>query len=128
MPIDLATLDTKPAANAGRAIELRHPATRAPLGIFVDVVGVDSDLYRRAIRERQLRRSEDEVSELTPERMEEENLDLLATCTTGWRGMVLDGQAVEFSPVNARMIYERFPWIRDQVDRGIGDRSVFLPA
>ena len=48
---DLADLDTVKACNAGAEIELKHPVTLAPVGIFVTVLGKDSDAFRGFMRE-----------------------------------------------------------------------------
>ena len=38
----------------------------------------------------------------------------------------LDGQDLPFSSTNALMLYQRFPWIKEQVDKAAGSRARFL--
>ena len=63
-----------------------------------------------------------------PEEVEQDGLELLAKCTRSWSGVVIDGKDVEFSHSNALMVYERFPWIKEQVDTAIGDRANFIKS
>lgn len=127
---DLAQFDTKAAANDGFDITLRNPITGADLDITIGVYGRDSDVFK-AINSQQnkarlerIRRAGRVVS-VDTDQMDEEVLDLLAKCSFRWSNVELDGKSLDFSTSNARTVYERFPWIREQVDQGIGDRANF---
>jgi hypothetical protein len=63
-----------------------------------------------------------------PEEIEANGLELLAKCTKSWIGVVIDSKEIEFSYDNVLMIYERFPWIKEQVDQAIGDRANFIKS
>ncbi len=129
--LDLAELDTTKAANAGFDVSLYHPATNADLGITIRVLGKDSDEFRRisnAQNKRRLDRMQRggfRVSMPSPEEMEQNAIELLASCTVGWTGVVLEKKPLPFSKENAKMLYTRVPWIREQVDAAIGDRANF---
>jgi hypothetical protein len=135
--IDLSSLDIIAAADKGFELELLHPATKAPLGVFVSLVGKDSTVFREHIRRNgndrlrkqalQQRRGKD-VDVPTYEKIEAEAIELLAVCTTGWRNVEYRGVTLPFSQVNAAVIYRDLPWIREQVDEAIGDIENFMPG
>lgn len=137
---DLNDLDTTAACDAGAEIELVHPVTRTPLGIFWSILGRDSTVFKDKIRQtvnEDLRKSAankkrnrpDEV--MTVERGEERALDLLATCSTGWRTgdephLVFQGEKLPFSYGNAKKVLGSLTWIKDQVDEGMADLENFM--
>ena len=139
-PLDLASLDTVAACDAGAEIELLHPTTDAPLGIFISVLGRESrvfkDYTRQSINTRlrkeavnRKRGRDPEVA--TVEAAEEDSTAALVACTQGWRTgdvktLLFKGQDLPFSPPNALLVYNALPWIKRQVDEGIGDLANFL--
>jgi len=125
---DLAFLDTAAVAEQGAELALLHPGTGKALGITIRLAGVDSDIYRKASRkitEKRLNRGR--VGKLDLEAVEDEGLTVMAACTLGWSGVVVDGQELPCTRDNAQAVYRRFPWIREQVDAFMGDRANFLP-
>lgn len=145
--MDLMNLDLSKGAEAGAAVELRHPVSREPLGVRVFVVGTDSETYRSQIRRQQNRRMEQArrsrgALNISAEELENDALDLLVACTKGWESDIEEhGEkktvaAIPFgsegllpcTPENVRRIYSHpgFAWLREQVDAEIGDRSNFL--
>lgn len=127
---DLANFDLTVLANEGAEIELKHPVNGEGIGSFISIIGTDSDTYQSAIAALRNKRIEAaknaKTVNMTAEDIDEQNIDLLAACTTGFRDLILDGETVVFSVANAKKIYTRFKWIRDQIDNEIGDRSNFL--
>lgn len=135
MVFDLKSLDTVAASNAGAEIELRHPVTNAPIGVFVSVVGKDSDTYRTFQRlkfneylraEQQAKMRGRQPNQKSAEDYEDDMLSLLVACTRGWRGMVYEGEELAFTAENVRKVYQTQPWIRDQVNEAVGDLGNFL--
>jgi hypothetical protein len=139
--VDLSTLDTTTACNSGAQIELRHPATNVPLGIFIGVLGRDSDVFKEYIRtsinsqlrkEAMAKKRGRDVDVATMEQREVESIELLVTCTTGWNSgddnptITMEGEALPFNISNAKRVYTKMSWIRDQVNQGIGDLENFL--
>lgn len=128
--VDLSNLDTNKASEVGAVLEVLHPTANTPLGIKITLAGVDSDLYRRTINKnvnkRVQRMKPGQSLPFTAEEQEESSLELLAICTLGWENVVVDGEAIPHSKENAKELYARFPWIREQVDMFIGDRANFL--
>lgn len=118
--IDLASLDTQAACEQGAELELLHPATGQPLGVYLTLAGVDSRTHRQSLAflaERRLKRRS-----VTPDDLRGEDVEVAARCTLGWRGVRIDGKEVAHS----LDIFERFPWIREQAVAFIGDRSQYL--
>jgi hypothetical protein len=125
--IDLATLDTTRAAAEGVELELAHPVTRAPLGVYIRIVGQDSARYRqRVIDQVNARRGRRDA--LDADTLTEDAVLLAARCTVGWRGLVIEGEEIAYAADAAAALYRRFPWIREQVIAGVEDRALFLPA
>src|SRR5690349_1161084 len=108
--IDLAELDTKKGAEAGFQIELRHPKNNQPLGMWIRVLGADSDAYQEQLREFRRRSIEalkrDGRASFTAREAEDQTAEQLAAVTRGWSdNMKLDGEPLVFSESSARKLY-----------------------
>jgi hypothetical protein len=127
---DLTSLDTSEAAETGAVLEVLHPTENTPLGIKITLAGADSDIYRKTVNKnvnkRVQRMKPGQSLPFTAEEQEESGLNLLAVCTLAWEGIVVEGDALPCNKENAKMVYQRFPWIKEQVDQFIGDRANFL--
>jgi len=133
--LDLSDLDVKTGSDAGFRLILLHPGTRQPLALWIDVLGADSDAYqekkREITRNWEERLKRDQRATLTDDEAEEQARELLVVATRGWCDqMSIKGEALPFSPNNARQLYadKRFPWIPEQVYRGVHSRANFLPG
>lgn len=140
--IDLAAYDAATPCDEGAEVELLHPVTGAPIGVFVTVLGKYSKVFidhtRRNSNEylrkaQMLKRRGKEEETPTVEKFEEKSIDLLVACTTGWRTgdkpmIVFEGKELPFSPANAALIYgsPKLSWIRTQVDEAIADLGNFM--
>ena len=130
--IDLANIDTIKGANEGFDVQIYHPATNEDLGITINVIGKDSDEFQKITREQTKKRMQKATKggfrnvTIPVEELEEDSLKLLAACTKSWKGVVENGKAIECTKENAMAIYEKYPWIREQVDTAIGDRANFI--
>lgn len=132
---DLSNLNTKKACDQGSEIELKHPSTNEPLGMFVTILGKDSQEFRDFTREKtNIRLRKDAMSQKrgkdpeirTVEGIETENIELLVTCTKGWRGIEKDGVELPFTVQNAIMLYKEYPWAYEQINENIGLIDNFL--
>jgi hypothetical protein len=92
--IDLADLDTAKASDKGAEIELLHPTKQTPLGIFVTVLGKDSEVFRSQVKsdinaavrkEAFAKKRGKTIDPMTAEEAEEKAVELLVLCTLGWR-------------------------------------------
>ena len=149
---DIGSIDTVAASDAGTEVELLHPTTRKPLGVFISILGKHSNTFREIVRERINRRAAAEqraarrnkpLEPRTAEEIEREGLELLAACSTGWRSetrdekgdvvanetvMVFKGEKLPFSTANALKVYTEMLWVREQIDEAIGDIENFIQA
>jgi hypothetical protein len=152
---DLGALDTAVAANKGAEVELLHPVSQKPVGVFIGVFGKDSDIFRqhmrddvdaRIRRESAANRRGKPVEPQTASQAEEKAVELLAVCTYGWRTetyatedgkrvvktndphIVINGEKLTFNAMNALRLYREQLWIRRQVDEAIGDLERFMSA
>lgn len=124
--MDLKTLDITSPANEGVWMDIEHPITGEVLDIKIKVAGIDSNIYRKKLREQQNKRIRKGFKNITAEELEAEAIELLVACTLDWKGVEYEGQELECNPENIRKIYKEFPWIREQVDLFINDRANFL--
>lgn len=149
--MDLAKLDTVASANEGFEVQLFNPGTMENLGIYITVLGRDSDEFRRLQAEQSKRRmgklakgGSFRMSSINAEEMERDTLELLAACTKSWRqerpaaeGESLDEkhyvdtltvakEELVCTRENALMLYTKYPWIKEQVDAGVTDRANFI--
>jgi hypothetical protein len=139
--IDLSTMDTVAGSNEGFDVQIFHPGTNEDLDIVINVLGKDSDEFLKTSRAQQKRRLgkigkggfRAAQSQVSPEEMEADGITLLAACTKSWRQgekatLTLEGKELPCTKENAIMVYERFPWIKEQVDIAMGDRANFLKS
>ena len=136
--MDLSSLDTVSASAEGACLELRNPVNDAVLRdeksgepVTITLVGTDSKDYMKITHEIQNRRLGKRLGKggrmkTTAEEIEADALELLVASTKSWKHIVVDGAELSFSQANARMLFQRFPWIKEQVDEFIADRSNFL--
>lgn len=129
---DLAALDIGAGAEAGFELQLRHPASRELLPMYITLRGQDSATWREVQRELERRRMETAQRRGVPvvaADIEDDTIELLARTTLGWRGeFTLEGQVLEFSTARAVDVYRRFLWIREQVAAAGANRANFLPG
>lgn len=135
-PIDLGSLDLTAASNKGFELELAHPVSRKPLGVFITVLGKDSSAFRDHTREKvneRLRRNFEAQRKgkdqpiPTIDQSEKEAAELLAAVTVSWRNVTVNGEALECTSANAKRLYLDHHWIREQVDEAVADLGNFMP-
>lgn len=133
--VDLAAMDTVKGSNEGFEVRIYHPGTNEDLDISITVLGKDSDAFQKVSRSQnkkrmaKLQKGGFRGSASVPvEEIEQDNIDLLAACTIGWSGVIIEGKEIPFTVDNAAMVYGRFPWIKEQVDTAIGDRANFIKS
>jgi hypothetical protein len=131
MSMDLNQFET---GNDGEWLDLLHPVNGLPIEdedgvkMRIQLVGKDSDEYRgaqRATTERRLK-SRSKAQRFDADALEMEATDVLVACTKDMQGFALDGEDLEFNPANARKVFTRFPWVREQVDEFVDDRGNFM--
>jgi hypothetical protein len=130
---DAGDLDTIAACNRPTEVQILHPITGAPTGLFISVVGKDGDAYRsrvRAMADENLRRGGGR--DVTLDKLEAKNIDALVAATVAWRSegddghITLRGERLECTPPNVRRLYTEILPIREQVSEAISDLSLFI--
>ena len=129
--MDLNSLDVVKRAEDGEWMDLLDPVTGQALideetkeTVSIQLAGADSKRFRRAQHETAQRRK-NRRGEVSPEEADATVVDWLLSVTLSWRHIVV-GESLPFSEQNARTLYTRFPWIREQVSTFIQDRKNYL--
>jgi hypothetical protein len=144
----LAELSPKAAAESGVEITLYHPKTNLPLAERITIYGADSEVVkgvqRRLLNRRMERatRSRNNKSTVSAEENEAEGLELVVAGVKSWRTIMPKkedepeqsrpqielavGEWLDCTPENIKRVFERLPWMKEQVDQGIADRANFL--
>lgn len=130
--MDLSTLS--PTSDT-ITIVLKHPITGDPLTkddgkeMTVTVFAPHSREYKAAIyaqaNKRILKAQKSKKITMTAEEIEQSSLDLLVQTTKDFN-LQMNGKTVKFSVAEAMEIYQKFPWIKDQVVEGQEDYTNFL--
>lgn len=126
----LSNFNTKDSANRGTVIDIPNPVDGTATGFRVTILGKDSDAYRKAEasqRERAIRAANTTGSfRVTPEQIEKNTFELISCCVIGWEGLEDEnGQNIPFNEENLRRLLDESPYVKEILDRNIGDRSLF---
>ncbi|MBT0666333.1 hypothetical protein KI809_18655 [Geobacter pelophilus] len=145
---DLCTAET---ADQGIDIEIFHPGSGESLGIFIRMLGSDSEEYieaERKITNRQkekAKRTRDFTAGMDYDQSQAALVEKMAACFVSWKEVVpgKDGQDPAFKPTielkkgeeleatknNFKKIISNrgFFWLRQQVQQGMDNVTNFLP-
>lgn len=126
--MDLTDFDSVKGSDEGAVLYVRHPITNEPTDAWIKLAGPDSKIakQRRAEIRRMLR--DKKQNTLDVDTLEEEANKNRVSLTLDWGEIELDGEKLKFSQENVKKVYERFPWLAEQVDNFQGDRSNFMIA
>lgn len=126
------------ADDASADMTLLHPVDGSPLlgedgrPVTITLLSEDSEEYRknqRAIINRRLSQRGARQGKYTAEMATSDALETLVASTRGWsKNFNVDGKPLEFTPQNVRELYRRFPWVQQQAEAFISDRTNFLMA
>jgi hypothetical protein len=112
----------------GNPLTWESPSGEAP--VTIALVCCDSPEYVRVHKQQVTDIAERATSRkskiVTGDTAEKDKLDLLVACTKGWQGFTLNGAPFPYNAANARTLYTRYRFIRDQVDEFIHQRGNFL--
>lgn len=124
---DFASRDVTAKAEEGAELEVLDPVNGNPVGVFITLAGADSAVHRKATAAIANRRAKGGFRRnINLDDLQTESIEVLARCTLGWSGVVLDGKDVPLSKEAAVALYTRFPWLREQVESFISDRANYL--
>lgn len=143
-PFDFGALDLAALSDAPFEFEIEHPETGDGLGVFVAVIGAESEGFQQYLRAEgnTLRRKAFEAQRkgrpdepMTIEDEEETGLRALSACVKGWRTAIdgksepaifVGGERLEFSPANALVWMRKFRWVRGQLNKATGTLANYL--
>jgi hypothetical protein len=128
--MDLNKLDLTKVSNEGVWITLKHPSSNEDLPMKIKVVGKDSDKFIKLSEDFRRSTLEDMKANKTVEQRIETSKqygdNLLVACTLEWQGIELDGKKLDCNAENVKLVYQRFGWIKEQIDTAIADRANFI--
>jgi|TARA_R110000772_G_scaffold43692_4_gene100705 hypothetical protein len=119
--MDLSSVSVKPYSS----LTIKHPVTGVDTDIVIDIYGKDSDYYRDLWQGLLKKAADKKVEEKD---YEAESLDIFVMCTMSWVNLEYNGEPLECTPENVRMIYtnESFRWLHEQVLGFVGKRENFI--
>lgn len=112
---------------------IKNPETGLPLEdeagnhLVISLYGPDS-----TVRERSLDKYSKQISNFSGEgnfkagQMKGTMIELAVAATKDWQNMDWEGETLECTPKNVRMIYRQVPAIRDQVVEFMNERANYL--
>lgn len=127
-------------AEQGVEMVVEHPTKGTPLvdeetnePWTITLLGADSDMLRNLSHKstnkrlsRAFKGGRRNRVATKSEELEEDALDILVAATTGWKHITLGGEKIPCTKDRVREVYTLFPWIREQADEFINDRSNYL--
>jgi hypothetical protein len=140
--MDLSKLNVVEIANKGTVLELTNPfVTGEPLTdegekiadkknikpFYLRLLGSDSDTYRNAIKRRFERSQGKKNQKLDLDDAQRKAAELLAKCTTE-AYMIEDGKIIVCNVAEMTRLYLKYPWLREQAEEHIGDRSALMSS
>jgi len=118
----LADLDAVPVQ-----MEIKHPKTDEPIGVFVEVQGPDSAEFRNLSKAQATRRiAKGDKAKVDLEEMARDNDELLATCVVGWTNNEFFGEPYSKQAVLNLLKNPQRAWFRKQLDEFTDDRKNFF--
>ena len=114
--MDINNLYTQDLHDEGAEMQVKD-AEGNPLDCFITLVGVDSKRWRDLLRGQQRK--------LQAGGYDADGAGLLAGATLSWRGFTANGEDLPFSKEAAALLYEKAPYIAQQVDLFIANRTNF---
>lgn len=120
-------------------VELQHPHTFNPIMLddgktpmFVEVYGKYSERYKKIQTKQQdsrLKRAQRSGGRapVSAEELTAERLSLVVACVKSWN-IVFKGVTPECVPAEIQIVFEKLPWVRDQVEEAMEDSQRFLKS
>lgn len=119
-------------------VELLHPATDEPLGVYFYVVSSESDQAQRFLaqqmRKEQMREMENSKRRKPRLReydeMQEDVRNMALSRLVGWENVAwgADDKPLEYTPENAEMLLTECRWIVEQIFEHSNDLGKFLKS
>lgn len=115
------------AQEEGIDVALRLP-NGDPIGATIRVAGPDSK-RQRAARQRIISdRMKSRSRQSSVDELEAEAMTVTVASVISWEGIEENGASLECTRENVKHVFATYPFIREQVEAAIGDRSVFMKS
>lgn len=111
-----------------RTIDILHPKTGAQIGLRITLRPDSHPKVREASR----RAMNDRIAgrgKITAEKLEANRLDLIGSAVESWQWIgdaTFEGEKPEATPDNVRKVLKKLPWLRDQIDKELGETEEFF--
>lgn len=124
---DISEFDDLLSSQAeGVVVTIQHPTDPdRDLGMWMRVVGPDTDRARAAARKSIDNRLSRGKRKLDAADLEIEARKTLARRVTEWGGFALNGKELELSVDNVLLVFQKLPFVYEQVDSEANDRFSF---
>lgn len=140
--VDIGDIDTVAACNKGSEIELKHPGTKEPIGVFWGILGIDSDAMQDYLKEKvnenrhkefMARKRGQQIPVSKVEDDEKQTIEMLLVVSTGWRSgnekiLRFNGEDLPFTIPNAKRVLTERKWIRTQINEYMDDIDFFMKS
>jgi hypothetical protein len=94
--------------------------------VTMSVKGTYSHTYRRLSTGQRDQMLRTRRSSLTGEILDQKDLDLVAGCVFAWDGFKKGGQPIPLSKAAVIQVFQRFPYVYDQIREEMGARENFF--
>lgn len=113
-----------------RKIEIKHPKTKAPIGVSITLCSIDDDrlkVLKRKILDRRLH-LEARGKTFKAEEIEQNQNEITFNSIVewDWYGLTYEGKKPELNRKNALEIFEKYPIFAEQINEEIGDTASFF--
>ena len=118
-------------------MEVVHPGTLDPLvddqgkPVTISVYSPESEqmkdfersMFNKAVKKMRQRRNQNSMDY---EQIQSTIVDRAVAATAGWENIAFDGKELACNPKNARMLYTKISWIKNQVIDFLNDEGNFM--
>jgi hypothetical protein len=114
-----------------KTIEIVHPSTKEPLGIFVTVMSPDDprlETIKSKVMDERLA-LEAKGKNFKAEQINKNRDMILFRAMTGWKWegtTTFEGEKPDFIQVNVLNVFNKLPWFRKQVDESFSELEGFF--
>lgn len=113
-------------------LHLTHPITGDELfhndiPMTITMYGAESEIAKKTMKQRAQKQLNSRAKQNIDETIEF-NTNFLAKMMTGFTGMFENDEEIQFSREEAYKLLKKYPWIREQADQFIAERSNFIKS
>lgn len=103
-------------------------ANDMPTPLKIRVLSRDSDAWRKQVYKLQTENAKfsRKGKDVPLEKSDADGIALITAVTVSWEGINRDGQPMPCTPENVAKLYEKAPWIADQVFAFVRERENFM--